>query len=400
MVLVAVGLLAAPFVGLGSASEHEGTHDPAVVVGVPDSGINPYHEQFHRPGFTDHPEDVIEGFPEGLDIQKLELSLSEVHNGDKTLAQAISDDGWADLEPETWYWIPETPFVAVYCEPEEDRATAVSEGSQTCILDDGTSHGTGTTSAVLHENPGALIAFKQGGSGVDAFEAAGLPVDVYSVSWGTIAPVPLPLPPPEGAVYVKAAGNDPRSTYVDGWSGHPGIISVSGAHPDSPAGYGDEPTDARDADVVAWYCRDDLASPMQTTGTHESCGTSFSAPTVAGALSKVILEVRTESGYTGTITQDGSIDPQASVTKADLREAMNQTATYAPENDDSLVTGIQNLPLIEQAPYLQWGWGWYDATVTDDTLAYLDDELDVTKPLGAQLYMDINHQVRSALYGW
>ena len=34
------------------------------------------------------------------------------------------------------------------------------------------------------EDPDALIAFKEGGSGIAMFQEAGIPVDMFSVIWG------------------------------------------------------------------------------------------------------------------------------------------------------------------------------------------------------------------------
>ncbi len=375
---------------------------PRVVVGVSDSGINPYHEQFYRPGLlTEHPSHYVEDFPEDLDIQRLDLSLSEVHAGELTRQEAIDQDGWDDLETNQWYWIPDTPFVGVYCLPEDQRGSLNGGGSDTCILDSGTSHGTGVTSAIIHENPDTLIAFKQGGSGVTPLETSNIPIDLYSISWGTAVPIPLPQGVPDQPLYVKAAGNDPRTIHLDGWSAHPDVIAVSGAYPNSVTGSGgDEAMDARDADVVAWYCRDDLASANSDSSERQACGTSFSAPTVAGALSKAILEIRLETGYTGSI--DGAdIDPVAGVTKGDLRSAMNQTATYDPTYFQNRGISSFAVPTVPAAPWLQWGWGWYDGVNAEDTAAHLlDDEVEFQKDIAAQTYMDISYEIRKALYGW
>lgn len=396
LAILGLALLSAPLVSLSAASGDD-SFESSVVVAVPDTGINPYHEDVYRPNLDAHPSTYIEGYPE--DIPELNLSVKKVNQQGYSYFEAfnLDEDVWDNADEEKWYWIRHTPFVAVYCEPEEDRSTAISDGSKTCILDDGTSHGTGTTSAVLLENPDALVAFKQGGSGVGVFDEADIPVDVYSVSWGTVVPIPLPRSVQEGATYVKAAGNDPRSTYMDRWSGHPDVISVSGAYPIALIGNGDEAMSARDADVVAWHCRDDLFAPGRTTGTMEACGTSFSAPTVAGALSGAILDVREEVGYTGT-TANGEIAP--GITKADLRDAMNMTATYDPGYFTNQGAGTLTVPVLGPAPYLQWGWGWYDNKVVDDTVAHLLEDETFEKPMDAELYMSINHKIRKALYGW
>lgn len=128
----------------------------------------------------------------------------------------------------------------------------------------------------------------------------------------------------------------------------------------------------------------------------EVCGTSFATPTVAGALSKVILGLREVSGYTGGI-QDNYVDPVLGVSVHDLRGAMNRTASYEPEGQYPSHTGI---PVNPVAPWVQWGWGFYDGLVANATLAHLLGTQEAPeKPDEAQLYMETVHTARSLYYG-
>ena len=105
---------------------------------------------------------------------------------------------------------------------------------------------------------------------------------------------------------------------------------------------------------------------------------------MAGALSKVILDLRLASGHTGGI--DGKyIDPVLGITRADLRDAMNRTASYAPEAKYPN-SGI--VPLNPVAPWLQWGWGFYDGWVAAATYAHLLGDTQPAKPDEAVLYME------------
>lgn len=376
-----------------------GPFEPRVVVGVPDTGVNVYHEIYFRPERTQEPCTYLEGFPCGLPA--LELSVG----GDDWQSMFEADlDVWESIEPGTWYWIPQTVFVAVYCEDGQTEA----QGGAYCILDDGNMHGTGTTSSVLMENPEALIAFKSGGSSIWPFEQGHIPVDVFSVSWGSVAPIPMPFAPgPTAPIYVVPSGNHPRSTIVDRWSGNPNNIAVGGGY----AADGTEELFAgKHADVVSYFCRP-TADTMTVSGYRESfCGTSFATPTVAGALSKVILGLRKSSGYTGGLTAEGSVDPGSGVSISALREALNRTASYDPDpqydNKGDYVLGQplgqplpSGVPVVQEAPWLQWGWGFYDGTVANATLEHLLGEVAPPKPPEAKLWMDSVYRARSLMYG-
>lgn len=368
---------------------------PHVIVAVPDSGINPYHELYRRPDLMSHPCTYIEDFP--CDIPALELTLDAQ---DYQTAFQADKAKWEAIRPGDWYWIPGTSFVAVHCDDYYDP-----DNGDICILDDSHMHGTGTTSSVIMENPDALIAFKEYDPDISTFMSKKIPVDVYSVSWGPSAPVVglvgwtpafvlglCPWDVPEDIVYVKSSGNEPGLTVLaDCWSGHPDAISVGGGFADDTQ----EPLAYKDMDVVSYYCRPTAQTRSIETMRSSYCGTSFSAPTVAGALSKVILNLRLESGYTGSVV-DGIIDPLLDVSVADLRDAMEITATYDP-TPQYPNGGI--VPVNPVAPYTQWGWGFYDATVTDATTAHLLGDLQPDKSPDARAYLEAQYQLRETLYG-
>lgn len=407
LTLVTVGLagcLGGPVEDPGGPATEDPDEDPAyephVVVGVPDSGINPYHETYFRPDRTDHPCTYVRGFP--CDVPALDLSV-----GVEDYSDALEQDQevWDAVEPGQWYWIPKTVFIAVSCDPDTDTAT------NTCILDDTSMHGTGTTSSVVAENPDALIAFKEGGADHLPFRQANIPVDVFSVSWGHIAPLPLAqgtcsqlgaykVPTP---IYVLAAGNDPRPTLTDCWAAHPQTLTVGGAYAEDDT---QELLAGTQPDVVSYFCRPTAQTQSVKDMRPSYCGTSFATPTVAGALSKVILELRQTSGYDGTLTDDGRVDPLLNVTVADLRDAVNRTASYDPEprydNTGGEYLPVQvptGVPVNPEAPWLQWGWGFYDGWVADATVAdLLDGGETQTKPAEAQAYMQAVQDASEALY--
>ena len=371
---------------------------PHVLVGVPDSGINPYHEIFYRPNLTVHPCTYLPGFP--CDVPALNLSVGE-HD---TWEEAWQADQalWDSLAYGQWYWIPKTVFVAVMCEGSTSLGSA-ADGEDRCLIDDSSMHGTGTTSSILTENPNALIAFKEGNALTTVLEDGTLPIDIVSYSWGAAVPLALPgvytTPHDYGPFFVAASGNEGAFPVVlDSRKSSQAVINVGGADAAtrSEPGYSGWKT----ADYVSQYCR----PTAQTKSIHEYrasyCGTSFAAPTFAGALSKVVLDLRRHSGYTGAVV-DGMVDPILGVSKWDVRDALNRTATYSPSgsfpSDPGLVVGV---PVPAAAPWYQWGWGYVDASVVDATLACLLEDACPRKDPLAEAYMGALWTFREAYAGW
>lgn len=368
---------------------------PHVLVGVPDSGINPYHEVYYRPNLTAHPCTYVEDFP--CSIPALPLSVGVYDSWEE--AYAADAAVWDAMEYRKWYWIPKTAFVAVMCEGSTNAAGTL-DGENKCLIDDSSDHGTGTTSSILTENPNALIAFKEGNSATTVFEDGTLPIDVLSYSWGAAVPLALPgvisTPADYGPFYVAASGNEGAFPVVlDSPKASQAVINVGAAdgRTRSEPGYSGWKT----ADVVSQYCRPGAATRSITGVTHSYCGTSFSAPTVAGVLSKVILDVRRESGYTGSIV-DGMVDPILGVSKWDVRDALNRTATYEPSSRFPAQGGT--VPVPAQAPWYQWGWGYVDATVADAMTRCVLDDACAEKDAGAKAYMGALWAFRGAYGGW
>lgn len=372
----------APSQGQAAAAAYANGTAPRVIVGLPDSGINPYHEAFHRPGLTEHPCTYLEGVP--CTIQKLPLSVGEYD--DYEAAVQADRHLWEDVEEGTVYWVPETNVIAATCQEGYERE---DRDWGECILDvDG--HGTAAASSVVTENPKAFLAIEHGDATFEHLDAHGVPLDVRSVSWQSTKP---DLEPDKGQpVYVISAGNEPWSTLMDGWSGHPSHVAVGGGYPHGAT----EEAATRQPDVVSYYCRP-VAAHDAVTQWRTACGTSFSAPTVAGALSKVILDVREHTGYEGGL-ESGVVDPEHGLTVGDLRDAMNRTASYEPTGE--YATDAGGVPVQEHAPWLDWGWGFYDGKEAEATTeALLGDDPAQEKPEEAREYMAAQQTVRERLYG-
>ena len=365
---------------------------PHVLVGIPDSGINPYHEIYYRPNLTVHPCTYLPGFP--CEIPALPLSVG-VHESWED-AYAADKALWDALVPRQWYWIPKTVFVAAMCE----GSTSISGGPGLCLIDDTNMHGTGTTSSVLTENPNALIAFKEGNSATAVFEDGLLPIDIISYSWGAAVPLATPLvlstPRDYTPFFIAASGNEGAFPVVlDTDKASQAVINVGAADAAtrSEPGYSGWKT----MDYVSQYCRPTAQTKSIREYRDSYCGTSFSAPTFAGALSKIVLDLRRQSGYTGAIV-DQMVDPVLGVSKWDVRDALNRTATYTPEARFPAQGG--GVPVPAEAPWYQWGWGYVDSTVVDDALACILEEVCPEKPTATTAYMDALWAFRDVSAGW
>lgn len=356
---------------------------PHVVVGIGDSGFNVYHDVYSRPDLTAHPCTYIRDYP--CNIPALRLSLDEP-DYDKALQKDLPI--WRSIQPGDRFWIPETNIIFATCQQPYSGSNAGSTdptgAEDLCILDDSHMHGTGTSSSVLSENPDALLAIAEGNSGAirDILEAD-IPVDVISHSWGSAVPLPAVCSSPctSEPVLVVASGNEGAFPYVlDGDGQRRAVWSVGAAD----AGSRSEPgySGWKTMDFVSEYCRP-TAQTASTSGVRDRyCGTSFSAPTFAGAISRAIYELRLRSGFTGHV-QDGVIDPVLGITETELRRAVNLTATYEPE--DKWDDGDDLVPLL--VPWYQWGWGYYDSTRVQTTLDCLLRDVCPSRPAETELYM-------------
>lgn len=377
-------------------------YEPHVIVAIADTGVNPYHEAFYRPDRTAHPCTYIEDFP--CDLPPLDLSIG-VHD---TWADAVNADIdlWRAIEPGDWFWIPRTVFVGVGCQLAQDGDNHPGIPQEPlCILDDNDHHGTGIASAVLSENPGALLVFMESHDQDHVeFDKTGIPIDVYSHSNGFNGPSPYvgptgPLLNPLNPIYVRAAGNQPDTTLDKYSRAHPDVIAVGGAF---AADRSAPLITTKTMDVVSYFYRPG-ASADSLDGLQSHGGTSIATPTVAGAISKVILGLRQESGHTGG-TQGQMVDPILGISIGDLRDAINATASYEPEpkypdtaaSSDNVLAA--SAPLTEEAPWLQWGWGFYDGWIADRTLAVLLGAAAPAKPAEAHLWQESQYSLRGLLY--
>lgn len=348
---------------------------PRVVVGVSDTGINPYHSVYYRAERTAHPCTYVAGYTD-CSIPALELSVGPDFG---SFAERVARDRavWSAVKPMTWYWIPRTTFIAVHC-PEPYQGDATTTGttfdSAICILDDTQTHGTQTTSSVLTEAPDALLVFNEG-SGSAFLSEAPVPIDIESNSWGSLAPLygglvngPTgqqlchdSIDSPTSIKFRSAGNNGPVPNLGDCWRNGYRAYSVSGGYPDGTHGQlsGSMP------DFASYWCRP-TAVPDSVDAWEDSCGTSFAAPTAAGTAAAFLLELRRHLDYDGG---SSTTHVAPGVPHEAFMDALIRAATYDPEPRDGFPDGSVYGAVTGATPWVWWGWGWLDSQVVPQAFA-------------------------------
>lgn len=384
-------------------------------VGVVDSGINPYHEQF-RDSEARLPPWLVDATTGKAPVPLLlspRGSFEERRHADNAV--------WKDVEGGKLYWFVGTRLLAI----SFDQAPRSAR-----ILDDDVigGHGTGVASAVRFVSPGAWIVMVQAGAELaeqgeaplsDLHEAvegvrwlARQPwVDIVSLSY--ISPGNIPLlwetaGYPEatrslvaaGKVYVNSGGNYPTPGVMSGASGPPWAISVGAA---------ENVTHGADPDTTKIGI-DVVANATQWLAAHEASeyrwksGTSFSAPTVAGALAQGLLELRAHYGYEGLESGSLCACGGLNVTAGGLRDALNRSAVYwnttdydgtrPVGSDDPVFRVLEATIPIGPAPWLQMGWGYVGQDSWVTIAQALEGHPPPQKPPEARQYMALQQQLR------
>lgn len=386
---------------------------PTVVVAVSDSGINPYHAAFYRPRNTAHPCTYVAGF--SCDVPALRLSVGRY--ADYAKAVAADRAVWDSVTPHRWYWIPRTNIIGAVCDSEFSDLTHPDTGEPTtCILDDN-GHGTGTASSIVSEAPDALLLVHEGSTTAADLKTAPVLPDVQSHSWGPPAPLPLhavdPVLPdssdnfcdtqrrPESLFFIAAGNEAPFPSIADCDRRAPDIHIVGGGYP----GYWTFASWSA-FDFASWFCRP-VALRGATKGVEDNCGTSFSAPTAAGAVADALLRLRREDGYTGRST---TARVSRTVTRAAFEQALRDAASYTPKakfTSGTLCTAYvvctvemavygRNTPLPPGAEHVFWGYGWLDSTITPAIVSCARGRACPPKSAAARQWNDARMQARAA----
>ncbi|HLE95894.1 MAG TPA: S8 family serine peptidase, partial [Candidatus Thermoplasmatota archaeon] len=388
---------------------------PRVVVALADSGINPYHETYRRPGIQ-LPLDELANASDGALPREIELTFGADHAAN--VAADAAD--WAGIGERELVWFKDTNVLGISIGTlAQVGGTRVLDDPSGGATGDAGGHGTATSDTVLDAWPDAIVVMVENSNGIpddgipEAFKwAIAQPwIDVISGSLGMPANVPEPIflmqvaalqrdAWASGKLWVESAGNDPSFLPTDSLDGSPWVISVTGSQEGGEA-----------KEINSGYLYADVASNFTVEAARYDSvdadasisGTSFSCPTVAGTLAGAIHELRRASGWTGGI-EAGELVPPTDVANADLRNAMNKTALYHPF--EGYLFGIHSggdHGLTPLAPWTQVGWGHVDGTFVEDIVDVVSSA-DYALPAPpaekglAKIYMDVVAAERAAIW--
>ncbi|MBE1878474.1 S8 family serine peptidase [Myceligenerans pegani] len=352
---------------------------PVTVIGIADTGINPYHEEFSAgaypdpavlaltDNFTRHPSEYIPGYPQDTAALPVTLGQGYLPSADESL--------WAGnetIDPATLYWIPGTKIVGAIDAGGSTGATSADDPHP--ILDDN-GHGSGSASVSAGNRygycPTCLLVVVEG---LDETVATGYPwVDITSHSFGYVGGAPVgPVVSGEevtkeaverGQTVLFAAGNGvgnafdvPVSTWHSDQTGPDWNITVGAIRRDNQRAV---VGDGIPVHVSAWG--DGNLPSACRTGTVGQCafgGTSAATPYTAGVFGTVLTQARAAVGdgaagqrsgqvvASGIALDDSVYLADGELTRAELREAVLKTAV--PLNQENS-TSPYPYPLT--APY-------------------------------------------------
>lgn len=348
------------------------------VVGVADSGINPYHLEFSAQtypdpdvlalteNFTRHPSEYIPGYP--ADAPSLDITLGEGYFPEQDAAIWNGND---TVEPGRMYWIPGTKIVGAV---DAGGSTGVTSGDDLHPILDDNGHGTGSASVSTGNRygycPTCLLVVVEA---LDESVVAALPwVDISSNSFGYVGGVPLGLvgdpaatkaAAERGQTTLFAAGNGvgnafdvPVSTYGSDQTGPDWNVTVGALRRDNQRAI---VGDGIPVHVSSWG--DGNLPSACRTGEVGQCafgGTSAATPYTAGVFGTVLTKVREAVGdgragqkaaqvvAKGLPVDASTYLADGALTRAELREAVLKTAQ--PLNTDNEASPF---PYPVTAPY-------------------------------------------------
>lgn len=371
---------------------------PKAVVGVIDTGINPYHVTFRddSPRARKHPSTYIPGFPKNAEALRLSLNEKDYLTAVKKDCERV----WSRVKSGKLYWIPGTKIVGAISFEAQDNVTcaglnlAQPFGFSGRILDRN-GHGTMTASrAASNEYGGCPDCF------VVAVQGYGNPpvtwtadnagwIDAQSNSWGPILPLWAPTGgdtllwnDPEFVSTVESAAQKQLSFWASGNGvatrggllGHPttldprmtpSIVMVGGHDSGYVTTWHDAPPHVVSDICNCWAAhRDKIEESDDSVGS----GTSSATPFAAGGAARMLLEARRILGDAGTGVTKGVVarGPKGRVkdgpladgefTLEEWKRLVFETATPRPEGqrEDGPPCGAVDGLLLYSATPVQW----------------------------------------------
>ncbi|MFA5785620.1 MAG: S8 family serine peptidase [Actinomycetota bacterium] len=407
---------------------------PLVVIGVTDSGVNPYHREYSAAtypdprvleltqNFTRHPSEYIPGYP--ADTPALPVTLG------KGYVPAEDAGLWNhDKIPlGKLFWIPGTKIIGAI----DNGDTGEQLVADTRPIIDDNSHGTGATSVAVGNTfgfcPTCLLVFNEDINGDAGWPYRQPWIDIVSNSYGKIGNVGTfgllwdaaqPKASAErGQLGLYAAGNGVENafvvteqTYASEELGPEWVVRVGAAERSSRkpiVGTG------KPVDITSWGSGLIPAAAYDSeTGTQNFGGTSAATPYSAGVFGTVLGAVREALGdglagdHTPGNLTDGVIatgKPVASspylsdgvLTRAELTEAVFKTAEHDTNSDFAIYpTTTPSNP----AQYLMEGYGIVEPDSGARALKVLMGQASLPERPNEDQFFTADESLRDALWG-
>ena len=363
------------------------------VVAPIDTGINVYHERFMLN--ETYPDWLLEGLGVTMHCNLTwEGTWQERYEADRETC-------WDVITSSDIVYFPGTRIIG----------TTPDDGTDIPILDDPSDgHGTAVTGAVLDANPDAVIFFVEGFSDAAVLAAANQPlVDIITTSFGPIGSVPVPgiedatkvAVVDYNKIHTGAADNTPSPAVQDSTAGPPWSIGISG--------YAEEDDDQKETmsgsypDIAADWTQV-LPNHDDTTGYHETSGTSFATPRTAGILSLVITMLREDtgdmrSGASDELGRNGLLvnSTDLPIANSDIRNALNLSGWYPSFSTWDPSSGTT--PMSPVAPCTQVGWGVVNMSNVMPIYEHLSGASEMPpRPADVVACMNANQDIREAYW--
>ncbi len=159
-------------------------------------------------------------------------------------------------------------------------------------------------------------------------------------------------------------------------------------------------------DIAADWTQN-LPNHQDTSGYHDTSGTSFATPKTAGILSSVLVHLREMAGDEGAGAGqerggwlvNGSVDGAPfMVDNAALRDALNRSGWYPSASTWDPLSGT--LPISPVAPCTQVGWGVVNMSNLEVMIGHLDGSAPLPdRPGDVEACMAANQEARETYWG-
>jgi PKD repeat protein len=432
-----------------------------VVIGVADTGINPYASEFAgellpysdlrsfttmdpaNPGpndvavyhritgqllpFTRHPSEYIPGFPAGAKPLKLTLGGGFYKSLDDA---AVWSTGHAGIPLNQWFWIPGTKIIAAV---DTGDAGAINAAADTTPIYDEDGHGTASASVAVGDQfgscPRCVLAFAEGLSGDGKFFSQPW-IDFISVSAGAVGNVGTPdggatgaaddskAAAERGQTISYAAGNgvenafvSPEQTYLSGTTGpdwHIRVGAIDRGNGAAILGTG-KPVDWSSYGLgsIPSACRNSYGANCGHSGT------SAATPISTGTMASVLLNARIaigdseagqkDSGDAGGILQavavGDSVAGSAFLGDGVLQRAELWNATFHCASDFSGSIGFPGAGPRSAVDYAYGGYGVADQAAMNCASSALLGLGSTKSTPDADRFFDVDEAIRDALWG-